>query len=370
MIALRAYLTAGTAAVVGASALGIAPTSRTIASEDLALPLISTTITLSALDLPFLAELSQSTLPGTAPAPAAAVSPQVVDTPSASSITTPIEVAIKDTYDFIEPWVAYAAEVTQYVLGFIPAVWWLAPAIDLAYFTIEPLVQAGVYVVADVIGLNFNQIIPDISVGIADSISNAAYFALAWLESLVPLPPLPPFPPFPGAAVDRSELVRSAASRGAAVSPIVEAQVSDTPIVEAPVVKTVTDPVVGAPVVEAPVVKTVTAPVADNEDVAEESVTVTKESPVSAADLRNTAAVSDTDTTEVAPDVDTEDEAAVSALPVVNDISPDATVTDATVTDTVVPKATPAADISAAGTPAQDTKSKNTRSRNSPRSGR
>jgi hypothetical protein len=365
MIALRAYLTAGTAAVVGASALGIAPASRTIASEDLALPLISTTITLSALDLPFLAELSQRALPGNAPAPAAAVSPQVVDTPSASSITTPIEVAIKDTYDFIEPWVAYAAEVTQYVLGFIPAVWWLAPAIDLAYFTIEPLVQAGVYVVADVIGLNFDQIIPDISAGIAESISNAAYFALAWLESLVPLPPLPPFPPFPGAAVDRSELVRSAASRGAAVTPAVETPVADTPVVEAPVVRTVTDPVVGSPVVEAPVAKTVSAPVANNEDVTEESVIVTKESPVSAADLRNTAAVSDTDTTEVAPDANTEDEAAVSALPVVNDISP-----DATVTDTVVSDSPPAADISAADTPAQDTKSKNTRSRNSSRAGR
>lgn len=206
-VTLRAYLTAGTAAVVGAGALSVAPVTHTIASADLALPMISAPVTLSALDLPFLAELSQSALPGNAPD--AAVSPQLVSAPSAYSVTTPIEVAIKDTYNAIEPWAAYAAELTQYVLGFIPAVWWVAPAIDLAYYTIEPLVQAGVYVTADVIGLNFTQIVPDINAGIANSINNAAYFGLAWLESLVPLPPLPPLPPFPGAAVTRATNIRA-----------------------------------------------------------------------------------------------------------------------------------------------------------------
>lgn len=118
-----------------------------------------------------------------------------------SSITTPIELAIKNTYDFVEPWVAYGFELTQYVLSFIPAVWWVAPAIDLGYFTIEPLVQAGVFVLADVIGLDFAQIWPDITAGVSESVTNAVDYALAWLGSLVPLPPFPPFPPGPFASV-------------------------------------------------------------------------------------------------------------------------------------------------------------------------
>ncbi len=121
-----------------------------------------------------------------------------------SSVTTPLEIAIKNTYNAVEPWVAWGAELTQYVLSFIPGVWWLAPAIDLGYFTIEPLVQSGVYVFADVIGLDFAQIGPDISAGITESVNNAVDYALAWLNSIVPLPPLPPFPPFPGASVPAS----------------------------------------------------------------------------------------------------------------------------------------------------------------------
>lgn len=117
-----------------------------------------------------------------------------------SAITTPLETAIKATYDFVEPWVAYGFELAQYVLSFIPAVWWVAPGIDLAYFTIEPLVQSGVYVFADVVGLNFSQIWPDITAGVTSSINNAVDYALAWLGSLVPLPPFPPFPPRPFAA--------------------------------------------------------------------------------------------------------------------------------------------------------------------------
>lgn len=118
-----------------------------------------------------------------------------------SSVTTPLENAIKNTYNFVEPWVAWGAELTQYVLSFIPGVWWLAPAIDLGYFTIEPLVQSGVFVFADVVGLDFAQIWPDITAGVSESVSNAVDYALAWLNSIVPLPPFPPFPPRPFASV-------------------------------------------------------------------------------------------------------------------------------------------------------------------------
>jgi hypothetical protein len=346
-ISLRSSLIAGTAAVVGISAMATAPaTSRPVALE-LPLPAVSVPFTLSALDVSYLSD------------------------PEVYAVGSPIEVAIKDTYLALEPWAAYAAELTQYVLGFIPGVWWLAPAIDLAYFTIEPLVQAGVFVVADVLGGNFAQIPIDINTGIQDSINNAFYFGLAWLESLVPLPPLPPFPPLPGAAVDRAELVRAGASRGTAVTPVVDAPVVEAvtdPAVDAPVVEAVTDPVVDAPVVEtvtdpvvdAPVVETVTDPVADNKDVSAESVTVPKESPTSADGLGETTAVSDTDTAEVAPAVAIEDALPSEDLPAVDDI----------VADTAVSDPPPDADVSATDTPAQDTTSENTRSRTSSRTGR
>jgi len=316
--------------------------------------------------------------------------------PEVYAVGSPIEVAIKDTYLTLEPWVAYAAELTQYVLGFIPGVWWLAPAIDLAYFTIEPLVQAGVFVVADVLGGNFAQIPIDINTGIQDSINNAFYFGLAWLESLVPLPPLPPFPPLPGAAVDRAELVRAGASRGTTITPVVDTPVVDTPgvdtpvvdapvvdapVVDVPVVETVTAPVVEtvtapvvetvtAPVVDTPVVEAVTAPVADNKDVSAESVTVPEVYPASADDLGETAAVSDTDTAAVSPAVDIEDASPSEALPAVDDIVADTAVADTAVADTAVSDPSPDADVSATDTPAQDTTSENTRSRTSSRTGR
>ena len=131
-----------------------------------------------------------------------------------TSITTPIEVAIKNTYNAVEPWAAYGAELGQWALGFVPGLWWVAPGISLAYYTAEPLVQAGVYTFADVVGLDFAQIGPDISTGINRSVNNAVTYGLSWLGSLVPLPPLPPRPPFPprpGAAVAAAPVLPAAA---------------------------------------------------------------------------------------------------------------------------------------------------------------
>jgi hypothetical protein len=181
-----------------------------------------------------------------------------------ASITTPLEDAIKNTYNVVEPWAAYGAELTQYVLGFIPGLWWVAPGVDLAYFTIEPLVQAGVYTLADVIGLNFAQIGPDISTGVETSISNAVTYGLAWLNSLVPLPPLPPFPPFPGAAVDAGTVSVPAAA--AVQTAALEADATIAGTSEAPVEKAA--PVLEAvPAEAAPVTEAETeAPAAPAED--------------------------------------------------------------------------------------------------------
>jgi hypothetical protein len=198
---------------------------------------------------------------GAAALPAAAT--DLLADPEASSVTTPIEDAIKNTYNFVEPWAAYGAELTQYVLGFIPGLWWIAPGIDLAYFTIEPLVQAGVYTFADVIGLDFAQIGPDISTGVQTSINNAITYGLAWLNSLVPLPPLPPFPPFPplpGAAVDAGTVSVPAAAAVQTAALEAEATIAGTS--EAPAEKAT--PVVDAAPTEAEPI-TEAAPVTQSE---------------------------------------------------------------------------------------------------------
>jgi hypothetical protein len=129
-----------------------------------------------------------------------------------TSVTAPIEVAIKNTYNAVEPWAAWGAALGQWALGFVPGLWWFAPGVSLAYYTAEPLVQAGVYSFADVVGLDFAQIGPDISTGITQSFNNAVSYGLAWLNSLVPLPPLPPFPPRPGAAVNAAPIAPAAAT--------------------------------------------------------------------------------------------------------------------------------------------------------------
>jgi hypothetical protein len=124
---------------------------------------------------------------------------------------------IKAFYNAVEPWAEYAAEVATYALGFVPGLWWVAPGIDLAYYTIEPLVQAGVYSFADLIDLDFAQIPIDINAGINESLDKFVQYGLAWIGSLVPippLPPLPPLPPFPGASVSSP----AASSRTAATA--------------------------------------------------------------------------------------------------------------------------------------------------------
>ncbi len=108
---------------------------------------------------------------------------------------------IKYLYNAAQPWAAYGAELATYAMGFVPGLWWVAPGIDLAYFSIEPLVQAAVYSFADAIDLNFAQIPIDINEGLTEAGQNFATYSLLWLNSLVPLPPLPPLPP--AAAVPR-----------------------------------------------------------------------------------------------------------------------------------------------------------------------
>ena len=198
--------------------------------------------------------------------------------PQAAAVTSGIESAIKNTYNAVEPWVAWGFELAQWGMGFVPGLWWVAPGISLSYFSIEPLVQAGVYSFADVLGLNFAQIGPDIQQGVQESANNFVNYSLAWIQSLIPFPPLPPFPPRPGAAVEAAGLPQAAAAADTA-TPEAATDVTpalggghDGPDAVAPVTETVTAADesgttaddAGAPVTETVTAADESAPAADD----------------------------------------------------------------------------------------------------------
>ncbi len=148
------------------------------------------------------------TLPVTAMQPAGHIPPIEVAsfrlsaavTPTASQIVPTASNPITEAYDSAEPWVAYGFEVIDYALSVVPGLWWIAPGVDLAYFSIEPLVQATVYSASYVLFGQFDQIPPAINNGFQEAASNFAEYGLAWIGQLIPVPPIPPFPPLPGAS--------------------------------------------------------------------------------------------------------------------------------------------------------------------------
>jgi hypothetical protein len=164
--------------------------------------------------------------PAVTAAPAASTDTLGSASPTAAAVGG-AESFIKNTYNAVEPWVAWGFELAQWAMGFVPILWWVAPGIDLAYFTIEPLVQAGVYAFADVVGLNFAQIGPDITAGIKQSVNNFFQYAWNWITSIVPFPPLPPFPPRPGASVS---LRAAAATRSVAAAAIATPSTTDVAV--------------------------------------------------------------------------------------------------------------------------------------------
>lgn len=107
---------------------------------------------------------------------------------------------IINAYNAIEPWVAWGFELVQWGMGFVPILWWVAPGVDLAYFTIEPVVQSLVYSFAYLIDGNTSLIGPTIQAGLQEAAYNFVQYSIYWFESIIPFPPLPPWPPFPFAA--------------------------------------------------------------------------------------------------------------------------------------------------------------------------
>lgn len=136
-------------------------------------------------------------------------------------------------YTAIQPWVAYGFELADYALSFVPGLWWIAPGIDLAYFTVQPLVEAGVFTFAAVIDGNWTLVGPIVQTGIQNSVNNFVQYSIAWLGSLVPLPPFPPLPPSPGAAVKSPAAAPVVTARNAArVAAAAAAAPADAPVVD------------------------------------------------------------------------------------------------------------------------------------------
>ena len=157
---------------------------------------------------------------------AAALTPVTASQPAAASLPTLRVVSpevqltaggdvIIAAYTAIQPWVAYGFELADYALSFVPGLWWIAPAVDLAYFTAQPVLESLVYSFAYLIDGNFTAIGPTITLGVQTAVQNFIDYGIAWIGSLVPLPPLPPFPPFPGAALSAPATARAVTVRAA-----------------------------------------------------------------------------------------------------------------------------------------------------------
>lgn len=215
-VSVRSLLAAGVSATaVAALAVAPAPTAATLTG------VVSPAVALRAAAEPLLEPLTTAAAAEFAPALCCS-NPAAV--PQAAAVGTAGSVII-NAYDALEPWVAYGFELADYALSFVPGLWWIAPAIDLAYFSIEPLVQAGVYSFGYLLDGQFADIGPTLTLGVQEAVNNFVFFGIAWIGSLIPLPPLPPFPPVPpfGAAsvpapaqtVGRGTAVPAAASAAA-----------------------------------------------------------------------------------------------------------------------------------------------------------
>jgi len=177
-------MTAGTTAAIVAAAVVVPFADRTPIAVD------SAAIALSAALSPL---LQSNPTAAAAPTPAAAAAV----TASATSAGD----AIINAYNALQPWVAYGFELADWALSFVPGVWWISPAIDLAYFTAQPIVQSLVYSFAYLIDGQPSLIGPTLSDGITQAATNFVTYSLEWLYSIVPLPPIPPFPSLPFASV-------------------------------------------------------------------------------------------------------------------------------------------------------------------------
>jgi hypothetical protein len=202
-VSARSYLAAGLAAVTLSAATVVPMASPR--PDVVIMGSLDLTATVSPLIQPLV------------PAAAAAV-----PGPTAAATGSPGDTII-NAYNYLEPWVAYGFELADWALGFVPGVWWVSPAVDLAYFTAEPIVQSLVYSFAFLIDGQAELIGPTLQTGVNEAAANFVTYAFYWFTSLVPLPPFPPFPIFPVASV--APAAASVASRAARVASSATAEI-------------------------------------------------------------------------------------------------------------------------------------------------
>ena len=202
-VSARSYLAAGLAAVTLSAATVVPMASPR--PDVVIMGSLNLTATVSPLIQPLV------------PAAAAAV-----PGPTAAATGSPGDTII-NAYNYLEPWVAYGFELADWALGFVPVVWWVSPAVDLAYFTAEPIVQSLVYSFAFLIDGQAELIGPTLQIGVNEAATNFVTYSFYWFTSLVPLPPFPPFPIFPVASV--APAAASVASRVARVTSSATAEI-------------------------------------------------------------------------------------------------------------------------------------------------
>ncbi|HPY25432.1 MAG: hypothetical protein QG655_3524 [Actinomycetota bacterium] len=225
-VSIRSLLAAGLSlTAVSASVPWAAAQSSVTAS-------VAPEIRLSAAVSPLLPSVEAAAVSEYTPASTPAPFAVLADEPAIGGFASAGDVII-NAYNAIEPWVAWGFELVQWGMSFVPILWWVAPGVDLAYFTIEPVVQSLVYSFAYLIDGNFSLIGPTIQAGLQEAAYNFVQYSIYWFESIIPFPPLPPWPPFPfsaaattgPAAVTRAAAtvaVESAESGSDAAAPAVE----------------------------------------------------------------------------------------------------------------------------------------------------
>ena len=139
-------------------------------------------------------------------------------------------------YTALQPWVAYGFELLDYALVWVPFVSLIAPAIDLAYFTAQPLIEAGVYSFAALIDGNWTLIGPIVQTGIQNAVANFIEYGIAWIGSIIPLPPLPPIL----AATKARAAAPRATNRVPAAAAVPEQEVATAQAVSGPATETET----------------------------------------------------------------------------------------------------------------------------------
>ena len=179
-------------------------------------------------------------------APAIALTAAVQPLQQAANVTasaTGAGDAIINAYNALQPWVAYGYQLVQWGLSWIPGVWLVAPAVDLAYYTAQPLIEGAVYSFAYLIDGQADLIPPTLTQAVQNSANNFVAYTVNWAYSIFPFPPLPPLPIFNGlaaAAPAPAATGRGLVSAAAALSPKTapEAAPEVAPVVEAPAART------------------------------------------------------------------------------------------------------------------------------------